>query len=122
MRQTIDNTRPIFLQIKEIIEDAIITGELEAHDQIPSNSQLVSLYAVNPVTVHKGISLLLEDGVLYKKRGVGLFVSPEAPALLRKAQQETFKAEHLHALVERAKLLGLQEEDVIELIHKEWKQ
>ena len=120
MRLKLDNDRPIFLQIKEIIEDAIITGELAPDDQIPSNSQLVTLLNVNPVTVHKGVSLLLEDGTIYKKRGLGMFVSPEAPALLRKAQQKSFKEESLRALVDRAQLLGLTKAELKKLIDEEW--
>ena len=120
MRLKLDNDRPIFLQIKEIIEDAIITGEFAPDDQIPSNSQLVTLLNVNPVTVHKGVSLLLEEGTIYKKRGLGMFVSPEAPALLRKAQQKSFKEESLKALVDRAQLLGLTKAELKKLIDEEW--
>ncbi|MDR1422812.1 MAG: GntR family transcriptional regulator [Coriobacteriales bacterium] len=112
MRQALDNDRPLFLQIKELIEDAILTGELAPDDQIPSNSQLVSTYGVNPVTVHKGVSLLLDEGIIYKRRGIGMYVSREAPERIRTRYQKSFRAEYIEPLLERAVLLGISIEEL----------
>jgi DNA-binding transcriptional regulator YhcF (GntR family) len=119
MKPGLDTDRPLFLQIKETIEEDILTGVLKADDQIPSNSQLVSFYGINPVTVHKGVSLLLEEGTVYKKRGLGMFVSVEAPALLRKNYQERFWQDYIQPLVHRAALLGLSVDELRKMIGDE---
>jgi DNA-binding transcriptional regulator YhcF (GntR family) len=107
MRPTLDTDRPIFLQIKEAIEGDILAGLLMPDDQIPSNSQLVSFFSVNPVTVHRGVSLLLEEGIVYKKRGLGMFVSPDAPALLRTRERGNFERDFIVPLTRQAALLGI---------------
>ena len=85
MKSVLDSNRPIYIQIKETIEEDILNGRLLPDEQIPSNSQLVSHYKINPVTVLKGINLLVDEGTIYKKRGLGMFVSPDAPEKLKKA-------------------------------------
>jgi DNA-binding transcriptional regulator YhcF (GntR family) len=107
MRPDLDGDRPIFLQIREAIEGDILAGLLAPGDQIPSNSHLVGFFGVNPVTVHRGVSLLLEDGIVYKKRGIGLFVSPEAPETLRQRGRERFEQDFVEPLLRRADLLGI---------------
>jgi DNA-binding transcriptional regulator YhcF (GntR family) len=107
MQPTLDTDRPIFLQIKEAIEGDILAGLLTPDDQIPSNSQLVSFFSVNPVTVHRGVSLLLDEGIVYKKRGLGMFVSPDAPALLRKRERGNFEQDFVVPLTRQATLLGI---------------
>jgi DNA-binding transcriptional regulator YhcF (GntR family) len=116
----LDNDRPIFLQIKEAIEGDILTGLLAPDDQIPSNSQLVSFFGVNPVTVHRGVSLLLEEGVIYKKRGLGMFVSPQAPALLREQRRESFERDFVAPLAQQAALLGISRDTLHNLIDNHW--
>jgi DNA-binding transcriptional regulator YhcF (GntR family) len=102
----LDDGRPLFLQIKEGIEADIVAGVLLPHQQIPSNSQLVSFYQINPVTVLKGVSLLADEGTVYKKRGLGMFVSPDAPELLRSRYQGSFARDYIEPLVRQAKTLG----------------
>ncbi|MDR0514355.1 MAG: GntR family transcriptional regulator [Coriobacteriaceae bacterium] len=120
MRPTLDNDRPLFLQIKEAIEGDILSGLLVPDDQIPSNSQLVSFFGINPVTVHKGVSLLLDEGIVYKKRGLGMFVSQKAPELLRKKRQAGFQKDYIEPLVFEAKNLALRSEDIHALIEEVW--
>ncbi|MDR2107930.1 MAG: GntR family transcriptional regulator [Coriobacteriales bacterium] len=122
MQPSLDNDRPIFLQIKQAIENDILTGLLAANDQIPSNSQLVSFFGVNPVTVHRGVSLLLEEGLVYKKRGLGMFVSPEAPELLRRKRQKDFEQGLVAPLIHQAFLLGISREDLHAAIDRNWKE
>ena len=116
MKPQLDNDRPLFLQIKEAIEDDILLGELKPDEQIPSNSQLVSFYGINPVTVHKGVTLLLEEGIIYKKRGLGMYVSPEAPKLLRRRSLEAFGQDFIEPLVRQAQILGLEQQALHTLI------
>jgi DNA-binding transcriptional regulator YhcF (GntR family) len=89
-------------------------------DQIPSNSQLVSFFSVNPVTVHRGVSLLLEEGVIYKKRGLGMFVSPKAPVLLRKQGKESFERDFIAPLRRQASLLGISRDELHAGIDRNW--
>jgi DNA-binding transcriptional regulator YhcF (GntR family) len=116
----LDNDRPIFLQIKEAIEDDILAGLLAPDAQIPSNSQLVSFFSVNPVTVHRGVSLLLEEGIVYKKRGLGMFVSPEAPRLLREQRRAHFERDFVAPLMQQAALLGIERNALHDAIDRNW--
>ena len=116
MKPQLDNDRPLFLQIKEAVEDDILLGELKPDEQIPSNSQLVSFYGINPVTVHKGVTLLLEEGIIYKKRGLGMYVSPEAPKLLRRRSLEVFGQNYIEPLIRQAQILGLDQQALHTLI------
>jgi DNA-binding transcriptional regulator YhcF (GntR family) len=120
MQPTLDNDRPIFLQIKEAIEGDILAGLLVPDDQIPSNSQLVSFFSVNPVTVHRGVSLLFEEGIVYKKRGLGMFVSADAPALLRKRERDRFEQDFIVPLTRQATLLGIERDTLHACIDRSW--
>jgi DNA-binding transcriptional regulator YhcF (GntR family) len=114
--------RPIYIQIKEYIEGEILSGALRGDAQIPSTNQLVSYFTVNPVTVLKGISLLTDEGILYKKRGIGMFVSPGARELLLKKHREVFAADLILPMVRRAKPLGLTPKELQKLIEQVWEE
>lgn len=121
MKSTLDNNRPIYLQIKEAIEEDILNGSLATDQQIPSNSQLVSYYNINPVTVLKGINLLVDEGIIYKKRGLGMYVSPDAPEKLKKRFSQTFYKEQIEPLTALAKPLGFSIEEIHKMIDTAWK-
>lgn len=114
--------RPIFIQIKEYIEQGILSGSFGADVQIPSTNQLVSYFGINPVTVMKGIGLLAEEGILYKKRGVGMFVSPDAEAILKKRYTEALGEEFVLPLLRRAHALGLSLEDLKKMFDENWEE
>jgi len=120
VKPTLDDGRPIFLQIKEGIEADIVSGLLLPEQQIPSNSQLVSFYQINPVTVLKGVNLLADEGIVYKKRGLGMFVSADAPELLRKKYQAAFVHDYLEPLVRQAQTLGFELSAVQERVADVW--
>lgn len=121
MKPALDSNRPIYLQIKEAIEEDILNGRLLPEEQIPSNSQLVSHYNINPVTVLKGINLLVDEGTIYKKRGLGMFVSLDAPEKLKRRFLQTFFQEQIEPLTALAKPLGLTLREVHEMIDSAWK-
>ena len=121
MKSTLDTNRPIYLQIKESIEDDILNGRLKPEEQIPSNSQLVSYYKINPVTVLKGINLLVDEGIIYKKRGLGMFVSAHAPEKLKKHFLQSFFQEQIEPLIALAKPLGFTLKEIHEMIDSGWK-
>jgi DNA-binding transcriptional regulator YhcF (GntR family) len=122
LKPDLDNNRPLFLQVKEAIEDDILIGRLLPDEQIPSNSQLVEFFGLNPVTVHKSVSQLAEEGIVYKRRGLGMFVEPEAPKLLRARRQGRFGQEYVGPVVERAKILGMSSEQLRSLIEDAWRE
>ncbi|WP_197478732.1 GntR family transcriptional regulator, partial [Rhodococcus sp. EPR-279] len=73
-----DEGRPIFLQIAEMIENSIIDGSLAEEEQVPSTNELAAFHRINPATAGKGLAKLVADGVVYKKRGIGMFVTTGA--------------------------------------------
>lgn len=121
MKSALDSNRPIYLQIKEAIEEDILNGRLAPDEQIPSNSQLVSYYDINPVTVLKGINLLVDEGIIYKKRGLGMYVSPDAPEKLKKRFSQAFFQEQIEPLTALAKPLGFTLQEIHEMINSSWK-
>lgn len=121
MKLALDSNRPIYLQIKEAIEEDILNGRLAPEEQIPSNSQLVSHYNINPVTVMKGINLLVDEGIIYKKRGLGMYVSPSAPEKLKKRFLQAFFEEQIEPLTALAKPLGFSLQEIYGMINSSWK-
>jgi GntR family transcriptional regulator len=121
MKSALDSNRPIYIQIKEIIEEDILNGLLAPEEQIPSNSKLVSHFNINPVTVLKGINLLVDEGIIYKKRGLGMYVSPDAPEKLKKRFSLAFFQEQIEPLTALAKPLGFSLQEIHEMIDRAWK-
>lgn len=111
-----DDTKPIYLQIKEKIEEQIVSEQLKEGEQIPSTTQLVNFYKINHLTVSKGIRLLVEEGIIYKKRGVGMFVAEGAKEKLFRSRKDTFVAQYIEPLLKEAEHLGMTEEEVVHLI------
>ena len=72
---TLTEDRPIFQQIAEQLEEAILSGAYPEESQVPSITEYSVQYRINPATALKGINLLVDAGLLYKKRGVGMFVA-----------------------------------------------
>jgi DNA-binding transcriptional regulator YhcF (GntR family) len=111
-----DDRSPIYQQIADKIKDDIVKGELRPDDQVMSTNQYASFYRINPATAAKGFQQLIEEGILYKKRGIGMFVSKEAPTTLRRHRQERFFEEVVDAMVTEARMIGIPLADVIKRI------
>ena len=88
MQELLNQEKPIYLQIKEMIETDILREIFMEEERVPSTNELAKLYAINPATAAKGINLLVDEGVLYKKRGIGMFVTAGAKELIRKKRKE----------------------------------
>ena len=86
-----DESRPIFLQIAEQIENDIIGGVLPEESQVPSTNEYAAFYRINPATAGKGVNVLVDAGILYKKRGIGMFVATGARAAVIAAQDAPFR-------------------------------
>jgi len=118
VKNTFDQDKPIYIQIREKIEDQILTDQLKVGDQAPSTTQLVNFYKVNHVTVSKGVNQLVDEGILYKKRGIGMFVAEGAKEKLIERRKETFINDYVIDFVQEANKLGFTTGDLIELIKK----
>jgi DNA-binding transcriptional regulator YhcF (GntR family) len=118
VRTVFDDRSPIYLQIAEQIKNDIVTGALGEDEQVMSTNQYASFYRINPATAAKGFAQLVDEGVLYKKRGIGMFVSPNARELLRKDRRDRFFTGVVDPMVTEARAIGVPLEDVIRRIEK----
>lgn len=110
--------KPIFIQIAEGIEDGILTGAFPEESQIPSITEFSVNYKINPATALKGINLLVDENIIYKKRGVGMFVAEGAVQKLRKKRQDQFYTNYISSLIDEARRLGISSKDVIAMIER----
>ena len=76
---TLNEQTSIYLQIAKMLEDGILRGIYPEDTQVPSTNELARTLCINPATAAKGLNLLTEDGILYKRRGIGMFVAPARP-------------------------------------------
>ncbi|MBD0322313.1 MAG: GntR family transcriptional regulator [Aldersonia sp.] len=102
-----DDGRPLFLQIAELIENSIIDGTLPEQAQAPSSNELAAFHRINPATAAKGLNQLVAEGILYKKRGIGLFVDDGARAALISRRRERFTGQFIEPLIKEADKLGM---------------
>ena len=114
-----DESRPIFLQIAEQIESDIISGSLGEETQVPSTNEFAAFYRINPATAGKGVNLLVDDGILYKKRGIGMFVAAGSHARLVAKRRKQFSAQFVLPLLEEAAKLGISTEQLADMIREE---
>ena len=112
----IEEGRALFLQIAENVEDAIIDGSLAEEAQAPSTNELAAFYRINPATAAKGVAMLADKGVLYKRRGIGMFVAPGARDLLLTERRNAFADRFVEPLLVEARKLGLRPDDLEQLI------
>lgn len=110
--------RPIFLQIAEGIEDAILSGAFSEESQIPSITEFSVNYKINPATALKGINLLVDDGIVYKKRGLGMFVATGAVEKLRDKRKKLFYDNYICSLILEAKRLQLSKNEIITMLER----
>ncbi|MGC5626724.1 GntR family transcriptional regulator [Georgenia sp. Z1344] len=108
-----DGPEPIYQQIAEHLRRQIVTGNLREEEQVMSTTQFSTTYRINPATAAKAFALLVDEGILYKQRGVGMFVAPGAPAALLASGREAFFAEHLDPVLAEAAALGITEGEII---------
>lgn len=110
---------PIYLQIADWIEDGILTGLFKEDEKVYSQYQLAEQYRINPATAAKGLSMLADQGILYKKRGLGMFVSPDAREIIFTRRRNGVLQEKVRDTITEARLLGLTEVELITMIREE---
>lgn len=111
-----DGREPIYVQIAEAIRGEILSGALQEGEQVMSTTQYAQTYRINPATAAKAFAELVDEGVVYKQRGVGMFVAEGATELLRRGRRETFVVERLDPVLSEARVLGIDPEELIEHI------
>ncbi len=118
MNEILTQEKSIYLQISEMIENDILRDILQEEERVPSTNELARLYTINPATAAKGVNILVESGVLYKKRGIGMFVSTGAKENIMRQRKEQFYDNYIKTLIEEAKSLGITKEELIAMIQK----
>lgn len=114
----IEEGKPLFLQIAEQIEDSIVDGSLAEEAQAPSTNELASFYRINPATAAKGVAMLTDKGVLYKRRGIGMFVADGARNMLLGERRSAFADRYIDPLLVEARTLGLDASDLAALLQQ----
>ena len=113
-----DDRTPIYQQIADRIRGAILSGELSEGDQVMSTTQYATTYRINPATAAKAMAQLVDEGLLEKRRGLGMFVEPGARERLRAAGRATFFARSLDPVLAEAATLGIPTDQIIDHIRR----
>ena len=113
---SLDEGMPLFVQIAEQLADDIVDGVLAEHARAPSTNELATFYRINPATAAKGINLLVDEAVLEKRRGIGMFVASGARERLISRRRKQFAEQYLDPLLAEAGRLGIDTDTLISLI------
>ena len=112
----LSSEKSIYIQVAEIIENEILLGNINEGDQAPSTNQFAKIYNINPATARKGLNLLVDEGILYKKRGIGMFVADGAYQKIIKKRQTIFYKDVLPEIIQEADRLEITLEEIIDRI------
>ncbi|MGM0640699.1 MAG: GntR family transcriptional regulator [Thermotogota bacterium] len=110
------STTPLFVQIAEIIEDMILDEEFKEGEQIFSTNQLAESFKINPATARKGFNILVDQNIIYKKRGVGMFVKEGAKEVIKNKRKKHFFENYLLNMIHEAKKLNISKQELINMI------
>ena len=116
MNEILTQEKSIYIQIKELIEDDILRDVLLEEERVPSTNELARLYAINPATAAKGVNLLVDEGILYKKRGIGMFVATGAKAQIQGKRRKQFYDNYVKSLMAEAMSLGITKKELVAMI------
>ncbi len=119
MNEILTQEKSIYLQISEMIENDILRDIILEEEKVPSTNELAKLYAINPATAAKGINILVDSNILYKKRGIGMFVAAGAKSIIQKRRREEFCNKYIKKLLTEAESIGITKEELISMIKKE---
>ena len=117
-----DSNKLIFEQVAEIVEDQILDGYLKADDQSPSTTEFANVYSINPATARKGLNILVDEGILYKKRGMGMFVTQGAKKIIINKRKDEYISNILPDLIKNMTMLGITKEELIKEIDNLYKK
>ena len=118
MHGTLNDQSLIYLQIAQMLEDDILRGVYREGEQVPSTNELARGYNINPATAAKGINLLVSDGILFKKRGIGMFVAQGAERAVRQKRKDAFYDAFIRPLVQEGASLQVTGEELLEMVRR----
>ncbi|MBY6024294.1 GntR family transcriptional regulator [Priestia aryabhattai] len=110
---------PIFQQIAEQVETSILDGSIQEGDRVPSTNEFAKYYQINPATAAKGVNQLVDQEILFKKRGVGMFVADGARSIILEKRKKAFFDQYIVPLKQEAEKLGIQLEELQSLLKRE---
>ena len=111
--------KPIYLQIADELRDLIGAGTLAPGDRVPSTNELSAYNSVNPTTSAKALTELFNEGLLEKRRGLGMFVLESAREQVLRTRREAFARDFVQPFVHEANQLGITTEELTAMIEKE---
>jgi DNA-binding transcriptional regulator YhcF (GntR family) len=116
MNEILTQEKSIYIQISEMIENDILRDILYEEEKVLSTNELAKLYSIDPATAAKGVNLLVEAGILYKKRGIGMFVAKGAKEEIKKKRKAQFYENYVSAMIAEAERLGISREELVHMI------
>ena len=118
MNEILTQEKSIYIQIKEMIENDILRNILLEEERVPSTNELAKLYTINPATAAKGVNILVDEGILYKKRGIGMFVATGAKKQIMEKRKKNFYNDYVKSLMSEADSLGISRQELIAMIQE----
>ena len=118
MNEILTQEKSIYIQIKEMIENDILRDILLEEERVPSTNEFAKLFAINPATAAKGVNLLVDEEILYKKRGIGMFVSTGAKQKIMEKRKKNFYDDYVKSLMAEAQSLGITKKELIAMIEE----
>lgn len=118
MIKSLNEERPIFLQIADMLKDSILNGLYEEEMQVPSITEFSVVYKINPATALKGVNILVDEGLLYKKRGLGMFVAEGAREKLAVQRKEDFYINYIKPMLKEAHALKIEKEELNRMMER----
>lgn len=118
MEGSFSQDKSIYVQISEMLENQILRDIIMEEERIPSTNEFARMYSINPATAAKGINILVDEEILYKKRGIGMFVAAGAKEKIMKRRKDEFFDNYVKKLLEEAGSLGITDKELIEMIER----
>ncbi len=118
MNEILTQQKSIYIQIREMIENDILRDVLLEEERVPSTNELAKLYAINPATAAKGVNLLVDEEILYKRRGIGMFVAKGAKRRIMEQRKAHFYDDYVKKLLAEAGSLGITKKELITMIEQ----
>ena len=112
------DTEPLFVQVARLVEDLVVDGTLAPGERAPSTNELAAFHEINPATARKGLGLLVDAGILEKRRGLGMFVTDGARERILATRREAFAGQYIAPLIDEAVHLGYSRADLHDLIDR----
>lgn len=119
MKALLDESQPIFQQIAQMIMDDIVDGVLKEGERVPSENELSRFYNINRATARKGLQALVDLDIIYKQRGIGMFVKEGARKQVLRDKQKQYREYYIRPMLEEARRIGMTVEEVMECIVEE---